>query len=266
MSGIISLIVAALLGYWGYHKRLFPAWAFIFNVLVAVYLGLMLSPVILEAQSAGGLLNFLGPYVNVVIMLIITALYFFIAQLLSLHFLTNTYSVSFPLWVDNLGGLVLGFIGGFIIANFLLFAINISPIKNIKFVSKYVPDNSGRTIVHSCQFVSSLSLQLGDLAIAKAYEIITRPLITEPKKKETPKPAAPSANQMPQHPKVNPPPKQSEPNKPFEKPQVNQISKQTEPNLLPEPNEQLNSPQTAESKQTIRLRNLQSPQERRFRR
>ncbi|MFA5293430.1 MAG: hypothetical protein WC496_10400 [Phycisphaerae bacterium] len=55
MTGIISLIVAALFGLWGYKKRLFPAWSFAFNVIIAVYLGVMLTPNILE--SAGGLLD-----------------------------------------------------------------------------------------------------------------------------------------------------------------------------------------------------------------
>ncbi|MBU1260829.1 MAG: hypothetical protein KKE31_06385 [Planctomycetes bacterium] len=87
ISIIISLIVAVLFGFWGYGKKLFPVWAFAFNVIIAVYLGVMLTPAILK--PAGEMLKFLGAYTNVTVMLAAAIIYFVIAQFLSTKYLTG---------------------------------------------------------------------------------------------------------------------------------------------------------------------------------
>jgi len=192
MSGIISLIVAALFGLWGYKKRLFPAWAFAFNVIIAVYLGVMLTPNILEL--AGGLLDSLGSYANVTVMIVLAVLYFVIVHFLSTIYLTGTYCISFHKMVDSGGGLILGFAGGLLIANFILFSIAASPLKEISLVSKYLPacmeQSSGNHVINACRFVSNCSLQYGDKNIAKAIEIISR---TDAANQPQPKTAAPKA-------------------------------------------------------------------------
>ena len=175
MSGFIVLIVAASFGLWGYHKRLYPVWAFTFNVLIAVYLGLMLTPTILEIESAGEMLKKVGPYANVLVMTLTAVIYLVIAQFISSNFLTKTYCISFHKWVDNIGGMVLGFTAGLIIINFIFFVLAASPLKSIPKVSKFIPNNTGDTVIHSCKFVSELSLQYGDKNIAKAIEIINQP-------------------------------------------------------------------------------------------
>lgn len=180
MSAIIALIIAVLFALWGYNKRLYPAWAFAFNVIIASYLGLMLTPAVLGWKLAGGLVNILGPYANVVIMITITALYLAISQILSKFYLTNTYCISFPRWVDNIGGAVLGFIGGYIIANFILYALASSPLKTDTIFKKFIPSNTGNTLVGTCRFVSSLSLQYGDGNISKAARVVNVPVVAEP--------------------------------------------------------------------------------------
>jgi len=176
LSIIIALIVAVLFGLWGYSKRLYPVWAFAFNVIIAVYLGVMLTPTILE--TAGELLESLGAYAHVTVMMAMAILYFIIAQFLSTKCLTGAYCVSFHKVVDNAGGLILGFVGGFLIANFILFAIAVSPLKEIPLVSKYIPADmektSGKQVVKACKFVSGFSLQYGDKCISKAIETISR--------------------------------------------------------------------------------------------
>ncbi len=175
MSELISLIIAALFGVWAYKKGLFATWAFLFNVIIAVYLGLMLTSPVLS--WAGQRLNFLGSYANVVVMVVIAAVYFIITNYLSSTFLTTTYYAIFPVIVDKISSPILGFVGGFVLVNFILFAVAISPLKEISLVSKYLPDDieksSGR-VVNTCGFVSGLSLQYGDKNIAKAVEVVSR--------------------------------------------------------------------------------------------
>jgi uncharacterized membrane protein required for colicin V production len=198
MSEIISLIVAVLFGVWGYKKRLFPAWAFAFNVIIAVYLAVMLTPNILKL--AGGLLDTLGSYANVTVMIVLAVLYFVIAHFLSTIYLTGTYCISFHKVVDYGGGLILGFAGGLLIAHFILFSVAASPLKEISLVSKYLPagmeQSSGKHIVNACRFVSSCSLQYGDTNIAKAIEIISGTAPANQPQTAVPKTKLPDSNQM----------------------------------------------------------------------
>ena len=171
MSVLIALIIAAIFGLWGYHKRLYPAWAFLFNVLVAAYLGIVLTPVFLNIQQAGGLLSLLGPWANAAIMLAIFLIYFALSQLLSSFYLTNTYCVSFPRFIDDFGGAIVAFAGGYILANILLFALAVTPLNNHPITKTYIPDNDGRAVVKAGRYISSFSLQF-DNNIVNAIEKI----------------------------------------------------------------------------------------------
>ncbi len=155
VSEIISLAVAAVFGLWGYHKRLYPAWAFIFNVLIATYLALMLTPVFLKLIPAGEITGLPGQFKNAAVMLLIFSLYLALSQLLSKFYLTNTYCVSIPKWIDETGGGILGFLGGYIMINLVLFALVSSPIGKLGFI----PKSDGRVLLKVGGFVSAVSLQ-----------------------------------------------------------------------------------------------------------
>ncbi|MFA5293431.1 MAG: hypothetical protein WC496_10405 [Phycisphaerae bacterium] len=139
-------------------------------------------------------------------MVVLAVLYFVIAQSLSTIYLTGTYCISFHKMVDNGGGVILGFAGGLLIANFVLFSIAASPLKEISSISKCLPagmeKSSGKHVINACRFVSGCSLQYGDKNIAKAIEIISRTACTnqpQPKivvpKIVAPKPKLPDSNQ-----------------------------------------------------------------------
>jgi hypothetical protein len=196
---IITLIVALIFALWGYGKKLFPVWAFAFNVIIAVYLGVMLAPTIVE--SAGQRLDFLKAYADIAVMLAIAIVYFVIAQFLSNRYLTGSYCVSFPKAVNDIGAAILAFAAGFLIANFILFAVATSPLKGISIVSRCIPADMAKTsskpVVKACKFVSGVSLQYGDKNICKAIETISwRCEVQTPPKAATPKDAnLPTPNQ-----------------------------------------------------------------------
>jgi uncharacterized membrane protein required for colicin V production len=177
---IFTLIIAGFFGLWGYKKGLFAVWPFAFNAILAVYLGLMLTPMVLDL--AGEYLDPLGPSANITVMFLITLIYFIIMQFISFICLTKTFCISFPKPVDTIGGAILAFAGGLLITNFILFTIAISPLRDISDISKYLPagmENSSRGhIINACEFVSTCSLQYGDKNICKAIEIVSR---SEPK-------------------------------------------------------------------------------------
>jgi hypothetical protein len=194
MSVLIALIIAAIFGLWGYHKRLYPSWAFLFNVLVASYLAIVLTPVFLNIKQAGGILALLGPWANAAIMLVIFAIYLALSQLLSSFYLTNTYCVSFPRFIDDFGGALLAFAGGYVIVNILLFALAVTPLNNHPITKKYIPDNDGRAIVKASSYISGFSLQF-DNNLSKAVEKIkTLPVVAN---KTTNKPAEKSQKNPP---------------------------------------------------------------------
>jgi hypothetical protein len=172
VSTIIAIIIAAVFGLWGYHKRLYPMWAFLFNVLIAAYLAIVLTPMVLNIAVVGELAGRLGTWANAAVLLTIFGVYLALSQLLSFYYLTNTYCVSFPRFVDDFGGAFLGFVGGYITANILLFALAISPLNEHALTQKFIPDNDGRTIVKACRYISSFSLQGVDDDLIKAIEKI----------------------------------------------------------------------------------------------
>jgi len=147
-------------------------WAFLFNVLIATYLALVLTPAVLEIKAVGELTGFLGTWTNAAVLLAIWGLYLALSQLLSFYYLTNTYCVSFPKFVDDFGGALLGFAGGYITANILLFALAVSPLNENSLTQKFIPDNDGRAIVKACRYISSFSLQGIDDNLLKAIEKI----------------------------------------------------------------------------------------------
>jgi hypothetical protein len=176
MTCIFTLIVAALFGLWGYKKGLFAVWPFAFNTVLAVYLGVMITPMVLDL--AGEYLDFLGPSANITVMFLVALIYFIIAQSISFIYLTKTFCISLPRLVDTIGGAILAFAGGLLITNFILFTIAISPLKDISYISKYLPagmENSSRDhVINACQIVSACSLQYGDMKICKAIKIVSR--------------------------------------------------------------------------------------------
>lgn len=173
---IFTLIIAGFFGLWGYKKGLFAVWPFAFNAILAVYLGLMLTPMVLDL--AGEYLDRLGPSANITVMFLVALIYFIIVQFISFTYLTKTFCISLPRLVNTIGGAILAFASGLLITNFILFTIAISPLRDISDISKYLPagmENSSRGhIVNACQFVSTCSLQYGDKNICKAIEIVSR--------------------------------------------------------------------------------------------
>lgn len=196
MSGFIAIIVAAVFAFWGYHKRLYPAWAFLFNVMIAVYLAFMLTPTILGIKQAGGVINILGPWANSAVLIIIAALYLAISQIACHFYLTNTYCISFPKWIDVIGGAFFSALGGYILANIILFALANTPLESNKYTSKIIPDNSGKTLIKTCKYISSFSLQDTDEDISKAAEKIkTLPVTAKRIIKQQPADPKPDVNQ-----------------------------------------------------------------------
>lgn len=175
MYRLIILIVAVVFALLGYKKTLYPAWAFVFNVIVAIYLGVMTGPQIVD--KLGIFRQCMGNFAYAICILAIAVIYFLIVQLMTFRFFTAVYCVSFPAMLNQIGAAVLGFFAGAAIAGFVLFLINISPLANSSVVSflsgaKLLPEKANVVVYKTCNFVHDISLQPCPTSVAKQLERI----------------------------------------------------------------------------------------------
>jgi hypothetical protein len=175
MYRVIILIIAVGFALLGYKKTLYPVWAFVFNVIVAIYLGIMTGPQMVDKFAIFRL--YMGNFAYTGSILVIAVIYFLIAQLLTFHFFTVVYCVSFPAFLNKIGAAVLDFFAGAAIAGFVLFLINISPLANssaVSFVSgaKLSPQKANAVVYKTCNFVHDISLQPCPTSVSSQMEKI----------------------------------------------------------------------------------------------
>ena len=172
MITITAGVIFALLGL---KKTFYPMWALLFNVLLAIYAAVMLTPVVLDKFET---LGYFGNYSRALSLLAIALSVFVVAQLLTFRFLTAVYCVSFPVILNNAGAGILGFITGFVISNFVIFLISVTPILQNPSLQKLSSDAEAGGSVNShlistCNVINKLSLQCYEKAPEEAVEYIT---------------------------------------------------------------------------------------------
>ena len=161
MYRFIILIAALGFAWLGYKKTWYPAWAFLFNVIVAIYLGVMTAPQIVNALP---IRTYFGDFAYSGTMLAIAVVFFIISQLATFRYLTAVYCVSFPSLLNSIGAAILGFFTGAAIAGFVIFLVNISPPQGSKYVAFFtgakLSQKEANTVVYkTCNFVHDISLQ-----------------------------------------------------------------------------------------------------------
>jgi hypothetical protein len=131
----LALLLAAFM----VKKGLYETWTLFFNVVIAVYLGLTLEPVLknlLGINKAG---------VEVLVLLGTTMVCLIVLYLFSYIIFLSQFHVTFPKLLDSAGGGLLGFLTGFLIYSFVIFLIYISPlnpyVKKIGFNSTSTKSN-----------------------------------------------------------------------------------------------------------------------------
>jgi hypothetical protein len=114
----LALLLAAIM----VKKGLYETWTLFFNVVIAVYLGLTLGPVLKNLlgieRGAGEVFVLFGTAV-----ISLTVLYLF-----SYIIFLSQFSVTFPKLLDLAGGGMFGFLAGLLIYSFVVFLICVSPL------------------------------------------------------------------------------------------------------------------------------------------
>ena len=175
MYRFIILIAAIGFAWVGYKKTWYPAWALLFNIIVAIYLGVMTAPQIVDNLPI--IRTYLGNFSYAGSMLMIAAIFFTVAQFLTFRYLTAVYCVSFPPLLNSIGAAILGFFAGAAIAGFVIFLINISPPQGSKYVAFFTgarlsQEKANGVVRKTCGFVHDISLQSPSAGVSKQMEKI----------------------------------------------------------------------------------------------
>ncbi len=125
LAGIGFVWLAVRLGF-------YETWILFFNILVSIYLGIFLTPMIVSFAPASGEAASYGIALS---MVALAGGCFAILQGLSYVFLTGQFSISFPRLFDiPLSGL-LGFVAGFLTLSFAALVIATTPLAQRQIVS-----------------------------------------------------------------------------------------------------------------------------------
>ncbi|MBN1787309.1 MAG: hypothetical protein JW806_02835 [Sedimentisphaerales bacterium] len=153
---LVGLIFALL----GYKKAWYPSWAFLFNILISVYISIMAVPQIVD--NIPDIRKYLGDFSYAAGMFTAAVVIFAVTHFLTVRFLISGYRASFPKLFNIAGAAVLGFFAGLILAGFLLFLVTILPLEDCpaaEYLTKIDQTSTepGIVVRHSCNVIHSLS-------------------------------------------------------------------------------------------------------------
>lgn len=117
LAGITFVFLAIKTGF-------FETWAMLFNIVISVYLGIFLRPMIVELFPTAGS----TVYGNTLTILAAAGGAFAILHSTSYIFFTGQFNVPFPKVLDFLGSAFLGFLAGLLVWSFVMLLICTSPI------------------------------------------------------------------------------------------------------------------------------------------
>jgi len=192
---IIGLVFALLC----YKKTWYPSWAFLFNILISIYIGIMTAPQIVDKIPF--IRERLNDFAYSAGILAVAVIIFIVVQFLSVRFLIAGHRASFPKILNSIGAAVLGFVAGLIITGFLFFLINITPLPNWPAVDRFFAQHDRNSekassfVLGPCNFVHSISFHAQTVGVEKQMEKI----LTDWKSPETElitKPANPDPNNI----------------------------------------------------------------------
>ena len=124
----IGILIAALFAYSAVKLGFYQAWTMLFNVLIGVYVGIKLGPVVEEFVPWD------SAYASALAVLTTGVGTFVILQGIAYVSLIGQFVVTFPRGINTLGSALVGFLAGFLIWSFVAFVICTTPFCENKFV------------------------------------------------------------------------------------------------------------------------------------
>lgn len=120
----IGILVGGSFAWFAVKRGFYETWAFAFNIIISIYLGVFLGPVIADIVPVTSV-----PGYNNALCMAATAIgAFLILHGISYTFITGQFSIPFPRALELLGSGSLGFLAGFLVSSFFCLLIWITPI------------------------------------------------------------------------------------------------------------------------------------------
>ena len=139
-------------------SNFYKMWAILFNIFIAVYLSVMISPLIVKMipEDISGL-----EYQKAACILGVAVIVFGILQAIAVNLITGVCDVTFPKLVDTIGIPALGFFSGWFVCAFLLFLVTIMPVSQKGFLQETFPSDgvAVSSVAGLCSVTSNVSLQ-----------------------------------------------------------------------------------------------------------
>jgi hypothetical protein len=138
-----GILVAAAFAWLAIKSGFYQTWAFVFNIIMSVYLAISLGPVVVDALPVAGE----GTFSIILTVAAIATASFLILYGISYIFFTSQFNTSFPKVFDIIGAGFLGFLAGLLIWSFASLLVFMTPIaksnslKNIGFTSQFKQAN-----------------------------------------------------------------------------------------------------------------------------
>jgi hypothetical protein len=176
-----GILVAAVFAYSAIKLGFYQAWTILFNVVIAVYIGIKLGPALEEFVPMS------GQYCKALAVLATGVGTFLILQGIAYVFLIGQFAVTFPRGVNTLGSGLVGFLAGFLVWSFAAVVLCTTPlsdnafVKDIGFESKNLEEAKVQPyLVWWCNFVDKLVVAGDSQASVEqtVKDLLTRPVQT----------------------------------------------------------------------------------------
>ena len=129
----IGILIGATLAYHAIKIGFYETWVSLFNIIIAVYLSIFLTPIVVELIPTAGEDT---PYATLLTLISIAAAVFLILHGIAYIFFTSQFKVSFPKTFNILLSAFLGFWAGLLIWSFITILIAVTPITENSFVKR----------------------------------------------------------------------------------------------------------------------------------
>ncbi len=124
----LAILFGALFAWIAVQIGFYGAWIMFFNLLLAAYAAVFLTPLVTASVPAATAIPDYG-YTLTLMSIAIAAM--FIAYGITYACLAGQLRVPFPKMLDNVGAGLLGFLAGFLILSFLAFAFSLTPLARL---------------------------------------------------------------------------------------------------------------------------------------
>ncbi len=124
----IAVLIGGLFAWGAAQVGFFASWIMLFNLVLAAYLALFLSPLIIDSVPA----TTDTPYGYALVLLTVAIATLVTAYAICYTCLSGRTRIEFPALMDKLGAGVLGFFGGFLVSSFLGLVVSLTPLPEME--------------------------------------------------------------------------------------------------------------------------------------